>query len=314
MRTTNGRSFSFCRIARGSPLAASLPLDHQVDALGQLLDLLEDVRGDEHGAALGGEAADHFAQVEPLHRVGARERLVEQEQRRVVDERRREAHALPHPAGVAGHRRGPARRRGRRSRSPAPAAARGSATLLEPRAQLDELPAGEEVVDRLVLRHVADAAVDRLVPAHRLAEDARRALGRRDQAGDRAQQRRLAGAVRPEQRRHARPDLERDVADATTPPNHRERRSSRDRRFAGARSTAHHPLGPAQEPHREHDRQAREPERRDPARARTRRRSRRRRSSAPCRRGERRTSASESTSRERARRSCRGRCRRRRRR
>ena len=40
------------RLAARRELAA----DHQVDAVGELLDLLEDVRGDEHRAPLGGEA------------------------------------------------------------------------------------------------------------------------------------------------------------------------------------------------------------------------------------------------------------------
>ena len=129
------------------------------------------------------------------------------------------ARASPRGASAAASRAstraagGPARPRGRRSRSPARPRRARSSHALEPGAQLDELAAREEVVDRLVLGHVADPPVERRVPAHGLAEDAHRALRGRDQAGDRAQQRRLAGAVRPEQRRHARLDGERDVAD-----------------------------------------------------------------------------------------------------
>ena len=121
-------------------------------------------------------------------------------------------------------------RRGRRSRSPA-RPRRGGRHGLQPRRELDELAAGEEVVDRLVLGHVADPAVDRVVAADGLAEHAHRSLRRRDQAGDRAQQRRLARAVRPEQRRHARarPTSVTSLT-ATTPPNQRDRRVDRDRR------------------------------------------------------------------------------------
>src|SRR4051812_37376150 len=77
-----------------------LAADHQVDPVGELVDLLEDVRRDDDRPSRRAEVADDVAQAEALRRVGARERLVEDEQGRVVDERRREPHALPHPARV----------------------------------------------------------------------------------------------------------------------------------------------------------------------------------------------------------------------
>ena len=84
--------------------------------------------------------------------------------------------------------------------------------LLEPRGELDEPASRQEVVDRLVLRHVADPPVDAGVPPHRLAEHRDRSLRRLRQPADRTQQRRLAGSVRAEQGRDARLDDERDVA------------------------------------------------------------------------------------------------------
>ena len=137
-----------------------LPADHEVNAVGQELDLLEDVGGHEDRAALRAQPADDVPQVKALHGVGARQRLVEQQQFRVVDERGGETRALAHAARVPAQlpvlrlREGDGLhglRRRRRARI-------GHA--LEPRAQLDELAPGEEVVHRLVLRHVADPAVE----------------------------------------------------------------------------------------------------------------------------------------------------------
>ncbi len=211
-RTTNGRSLSFCRIARKSPLAASLPptmrwmLSASSSTSSRMWDETRTVRPSRR------EPSDHFAEVEPLDGVGARERLVEQKQIRVVDERCGEARPLTHPAGVPAQPtrlrvRQPDRRHGRlRSRG-------RFGHLLESRAELDELEPREEVVDRLVLRHVADPPIERGVAADALAEDAHRPLGRRRQTGDHAQEGRLARAVRAEQRDHAWFDGERDVGD-----------------------------------------------------------------------------------------------------
>ena len=104
--------------------------DHDLDLPGDLLDLLEDVRAEQHGAALGAHPAQQGHQVQPLAGVDAVERLVEQEHGRVVDEGGGELDPLPHPLGVGadpaagrlGHlddRRAPARsrRRGRRARA-----------------------------------------------------------------------------------------------------------------------------------------------------------------------------------------------------
>src|SRR4051795_10754660 len=46
------------------PARRELAADHQVDARGELLDLLQDVRGDEDRARLRRESEDHVAQVE----------------------------------------------------------------------------------------------------------------------------------------------------------------------------------------------------------------------------------------------------------
>ena len=53
------------------------------------LDLLEDVRGEQDRAALVGHATQQLHHVQALARVHAVERLVEEQHRRVVDERAR---------------------------------------------------------------------------------------------------------------------------------------------------------------------------------------------------------------------------------
>ena len=54
-------------------------VDEDDDPLGQPLDLVEHVRADDHRAALGAEPAEQGDQADPLHGVGAVERLVEHE-------------------------------------------------------------------------------------------------------------------------------------------------------------------------------------------------------------------------------------------
>ena len=74
--------------------------DHHLDLAGHLLDLLEDVRAEQHGAALAAHPAQQRHEVQPLARVDPVERLVEQEHRRVVDQGRGELDPLAHPLGV----------------------------------------------------------------------------------------------------------------------------------------------------------------------------------------------------------------------
>ena len=80
------------------------PVDHDQHVLGEALDLLEDVRGEEDRAALGGPAPQHLHHLETLARVGAVEGLVEDQHIRVVDERGGDLGALAHALRVAAHR------------------------------------------------------------------------------------------------------------------------------------------------------------------------------------------------------------------
>ena len=74
--------------------------EHPVDGLG---DLREDVTGDEHGAALCGQAAQEVTQ--PANALGVEPvgRLVEDQQLRVAEQRDREPEPLAHPERVSLH-------------------------------------------------------------------------------------------------------------------------------------------------------------------------------------------------------------------
>ena len=76
-----------------------------------------------------------------------------------------------------------------------------------------ELPAGEEVVQRLALGDQADRPVDLLVAPDRLAVEGDGAGGGRQEAGHHVDQRGLAGAVGAEQAGDAGADGHRDVVD-----------------------------------------------------------------------------------------------------
>ena len=67
----------------------------------RLLDLVEQVRGEEHGAALADQRADHLAELEDPGRIEAVGRLVEDQQLGVGEQAARDAEALAHALRVA---------------------------------------------------------------------------------------------------------------------------------------------------------------------------------------------------------------------
>ena len=87
-----------------------LALGHQPAAVQQddvrreRLDLVQDVTGDHHASSSPIQAADHFQQVAPGHRIGAGERLVQKQHARLVDQRLGQLRPLPHSLGVAADR------------------------------------------------------------------------------------------------------------------------------------------------------------------------------------------------------------------
>ena len=72
-------------------------VDQHDHPLGQALDLVEHVRADDDRAALGAEALEQGDQLHPLHRVGAVQRLVEDEHLRILHQGGGDLAALAHP-------------------------------------------------------------------------------------------------------------------------------------------------------------------------------------------------------------------------
>ena len=185
---------------------------HHLDPAGDLLDLLEDVGAEQDGPSLVAEPVEQVHQVQPLPWVHAVERLVEQQHRRVVDDRGRHLDPLLHALGVAadvavlgvGHL-------DRRDRPPGCRLRVGE--LVQPGVGQHERPAGDRVVHLLPLRHQADVAVDLRVAHQPAAVEGDGAGRRREEAGHHVDQRRLAGPVGPEQPGHTGAEVHGDVVD-----------------------------------------------------------------------------------------------------
>jgi hypothetical protein len=88
----NGAEVAGCGEAAG---------DDDEDVFGETLDFVEDVRGEDDGAAFGGLAPEEVHHLESLRWVGAVEGLVEEEDPGVVDDCGGDLDALAHALGVA---------------------------------------------------------------------------------------------------------------------------------------------------------------------------------------------------------------------
>jgi hypothetical protein len=176
------------------------------------LHLLQDVRAEQDGPPGGGEVAQQGHHVQPLPRIEAVERLVEEEHRRVVDQGRREQDPLLHALRV--RRRAAVGDRGEvHGGDRGPGGGVGIRQSLEPGGVADEPVAREPAGHRFPLRDEADPAVPGRVTPGRLAEQGHPPGRRRQQAGDHAQDRALAGPVGTEQPGDPWAHLERDVVD-----------------------------------------------------------------------------------------------------
>jgi hypothetical protein len=190
------------------------------DAVGELVGLLEVLGGEENGRAVAVERLDLAPDRLPAHRIEAGRRLVEEQHARLVDERRGEVEPAPHPARV---RTDPTV--GGRDEVDAPeqrvgaALALGTRQPVERRLELDQLAPGHQRVERCLL----ESDADRLSHLARLGDDVvagdpGAAAGRAKQRRQHPHGRRLAGAVRPEERVDlARCDLEVDAVDGPDP-------------------------------------------------------------------------------------------------
>ena len=155
---------------------------------------------------------DEIDDVDALTRVETGERLVEHEHRGVVHDRLRDLDPLPHALRVGreasrvvgvefDEREGPGRRAGR------------VFAVVEDGRELHELECSLDIEERLLLRYQPELPGQTAIPARVVAEDANRALRRRRQPAEDANQCRLAGAVGPQQGGDPGADGEGDVGD-----------------------------------------------------------------------------------------------------
>ena len=170
------------------------------DPVGELIGLVEVLRGQQDRAAVGDQVPDRVPHLAAGARVQAGGRLVEEDQRRPRDQARREVQPAPHAARELRQR--PVggllepellEQAAARSREPRPSAA------LQASEQPQVLAGREVLVDRRVLAGDADQLADTMRLAGDVdAEDPRLARVDRQQRREHPQHRGLAGAVRSE--------------------------------------------------------------------------------------------------------------------
>ena len=131
-------------------------VDHR-DRVGQAVGLVEVLRRQQHGRALGHQALDHLPQAQPAARVEAGRRLVEEQHRRLGDERGREVEPAPHAARV-GLRRplGGVDEVEALEQLAAAGLRRAPAAAVQPPDHRQVLEAGQVFVDRRVLAREPD--------------------------------------------------------------------------------------------------------------------------------------------------------------
>ena len=138
--------------------------------------------------------------MQPLAWVEAVERLIEEQDRRVVDEGAGQLGALAHPLRIRADR--PVRGLGQVDRGDRPARGGvGIGQALEPGVEPREAEPGQVRMDRLALRDEPDVAVHLGSPPGGRALDQDPARRGCEQPGHEVEERRLARAVRPEQPR-----------------------------------------------------------------------------------------------------------------
>ena len=211
-RPDAARSSSIAPVG-GDPAAGD---DH--DVLADVLDEVELVAGEDDPDAGRRPLAEDLRHRRDAERVEAAERLVEDEQLRVVDERRARAgraagcratapRASPRPVGQPQAVEPARRRRVRRLRRHPVLLGEVAELLADPHPR----------VEAALLGHVAEAEPRR--PVDRLAAPSDRAAVRAGEAEDAAHRRRLAGAVRPEEADEpAGPDGERRAVEGDDAP------------------------------------------------------------------------------------------------
>ena len=87
---------------RGAARDDAAAVDHD-EVVGELVGLLQVLRGEQHGDAVGGEAADLVPHLVAVARVEAGGGLVEEQHVGAADEADGEVEPPPHAAGVGAH-------------------------------------------------------------------------------------------------------------------------------------------------------------------------------------------------------------------
>ena len=172
---------------------------HDEHAIASHFHFRKDVRRDQHGV-VARQVFDQLSHGTDLVRVQPDRRFVQNDQLRFVHQRVGQANALAVTFGQvadnpAAHVRQPALLHHDLSTT----AAAADAESFQSRAKLEVFAHAHVKVQRIVLRHVADAPPHCVgLGKNVVACDARRAAGRRQEAGKNAHRRALARAVRPE--------------------------------------------------------------------------------------------------------------------
>ena len=183
-----------------------------VEALG----LVHVGRGDDRRHPLRHHLVDDEPELAARDRVDAERRLVEEQHLRLVDEGAGEAELLLHAARELAGEAVAERAEVREREEPLEARrALGSRHPVEVGVEAEVLLDREVGVEAEALRHVGDAVLDRLgVAGDRDAGEDRVAGGGPQHAGEHAQRRGLAGAVRPDEAEQlAAADLEAQILD-----------------------------------------------------------------------------------------------------
>jgi len=175
--------------------------DH--DVIGQLVGLLQVLRGHQHVRAAGNEVTDRRPQLHPTARVEAGRRLVEQQQPRRADEAGTQVEAPTHPAGVRAHETVAGVAQPELLEDSVGGISRGTPAVAEqPGDHLEVLPTGQRRFDGGELTGQPDHPAHLLGAGQRIdAGDAQQPGVGAQQRGDGAHERRLSGAVGAEDRR-----------------------------------------------------------------------------------------------------------------
>ncbi len=185
------------------PGLAHLPAHQNRDPVGQDLHLTQVVAGQHHGLAFAPvQFFQHeLAQSTGACRIQAAGRLVHQQDRRIVEQRAGDGHALLHPRRVA--RKRPVRRAGHVDARQQFVDARidpRAGDVVKPREETQVLARRQAPIERaLVGVDQAEAALDEVLVNRVVPGDAGAALVRKHEAGKNLEQRRLAGSVGSEQ-------------------------------------------------------------------------------------------------------------------